>query len=113
MAKPLDIDDYLGSLGSPTGDISAELRTLIDEALGEAGATIWHGHPVWMSGKRPLAGFKAYATHVTFMIWHGNPISDATGRLQSGAHMATVKLRSTSDIDRRAFRGWLETAHAA
>jgi hypothetical protein len=113
MPKHADIDEYIESLEGPGHDIGHELRAILDDALGNAARTLWHGHPVWMSGKKPLAGFKAYASHVTFMIWHGNPISDATGRLQSNAHMATVKLGSTSDIDRRTFRRWLRTAHAA
>lgn len=113
MPKHADIDEYLESLENPSRDIGDELRTILDDVLGNATGTLWHGHPVWLSGKKPLAGFKAYASSVTFMIWHGNPISDATGRLRSNAHMATVKLASTSDIDRRTFQRWLRTAHAA
>ena len=113
MAKHTDIDDYLGSVTEATRGIGSELRAVLDDALPKADGTIWHGHPVWMSGKAPLAGFKAYSTHVTFMIWHGKPISEPTGRLQSGTHMATVKIRSAAEIDRRAFRSWLLAAHAA
>jgi len=113
MSKHVDIDEYLDSLEGQARDIGRELRAILDDALRNASGTLWHGHPVWMSGKKPLAGFKAYASYVTFMIWHGNPISDATGRLQSTSHMATVKLASTADIDRRTFRRWLRTAHAA
>ena len=113
MAEHTDIEGYLASLPEPLRDTASELRSVIDGALAGGEGRIWHGHPVWMSGKAPLAGFKAYTAHVTFMIWHGDPITDPTGRLQVGARMATVKLASPADIDRTAFARWLGAAHAA
>ncbi len=113
MHEHRDIDDYLDSLAEPARGIAAQLRSLVDAALPDADAKLWHGHPVWMAGRKPLAGFKAYTAHVTFMIWHGRPIAGDTARLESGPHMATVKVRTAADIDPTAFAGWIRAAHAA
>jgi hypothetical protein len=113
MPKHLDIDDYLDSLAEPARGIGAQLRSLVDAALPDADAKLWHGHPVWMAGMKPLAGFKAYTAHVTFMIWNGSPIADDSARLEQGPHMATVKVRAAADIDRTTFAGWIRAAHAA
>jgi hypothetical protein len=107
------IDTYISALEPPMRDIATRLRSLLDAGLGHAGATIWHGHPVWMAGKAPLAGFKAYAKHVTLMIWHGHGIDDPTGRLTTNAHMGTLKLASPADLDADAVSGWLSSAHQA
>ncbi len=113
MPTHSDIDGYLAALAPATRRIGEELRATIDRSLPSATGTIWHGQPVWMSAKQPLAGFKAYTGYVTFMIWNGNPIPDATGRLQPGSRMATLKLHAPSDIDRTAFTAWLQAAHGA
>lgn len=107
-----DIDDHLAALGAPARGIATQLRSLLDAALPDAEARLWHGHPVWMAGRQPLAGFKAHSGHVTFMIWHGGPVDDPAGRLAIGPHMATVKLRADDDVDAPAFAGWLHAAHA-
>lgn len=110
MPKHLDIDGYLDSLADPVRALGDELRTLLDDALPGATGVVWHGHPVWMDGKVPLAGFNAYSAYVTFMIWNANQIADPTGRLQFGKHMATVKVRAASEIDPEMFRSWLRAA---
>ncbi len=113
MARHSNINRYLADLPPATRRIGKELRAVIDSALPDATASIWHGQPVWMRDKSPLAGFKAYSTYVTFMIWNGKSISDSTGRLQPGSRVATVKLHAPSDIDHEAFTGWLKAAHDA
>jgi hypothetical protein len=113
MGHHIDVDDYLSSLPEPTRAIGTELREMLDIALPLGAGVLWHGHPVWMSGKAPLAGFKAYAAHVTLMIWNGSGITDRTGRLVHGRHMSTVRIRATSDIDHGLFTGWLLSTRSA
>jgi hypothetical protein len=107
------IDTCISSLEPPLRGIATRLRSLLDAGLGPASATIWHGHPVWMAGRTPLAGFKAYAKHVTLMIWHGQGIDDPSGRLTTNANMGTLKLAFPADLDADAVSGWLASAHPA
>ncbi len=109
MAKILTIDEYNISLSEALAPIGEQLTRLIDESLPDADGVIWHGHPVWMSGKSPIAAFKAHSTHVTFMLWAGQSITDRSGRLQpaGSATMANLKLRSVDDIDEALFTNWL------
>jgi hypothetical protein len=74
---------------------------------------LWYGHPVWKTAKTPVAGFKAYAASVTLMIWNGGQIIDDTGRLTPGRHLSTVKIHSTTEIDRATVSGWLKSAQAS
>jgi hypothetical protein len=108
------IDAYTAALPAPLRDVATVLRTLLDREIGADLGTIWHAHPVWKNGARPLAGFKAYSTHVTFMIWAGTAITDPTKRLHlSGSGMGSVKLRTPADLDATTFTEWLrQAAHA-
>lgn len=60
----------------------------------------------------PIAGYKAYSSHVTLMLWRGADIDDPTGRLQRSGPpgMASVKLRGVDDVDEAALRSWLRQA---
>lgn len=112
MAKILTIDDYNATLSDDLTPIGEQLTRIIDEALPEAEGVIWHGHPVWMSGKTPIAAYKAHATHVTFMIWTGQLLTDRSGRLQAAGSstMANLKVRTADDIDETLFANWLHQA---
>jgi hypothetical protein len=109
------IDAYTAALPEPLHNVATALRTILDREVGADLGTVWHGHPVWKDGTRPVAGFKAYSTHVTFMIWAGTAIADPTKRLQlSGSGMGTVKLHTHADVDATTFAGWLrQAAHNA
>ena len=109
MAKILTIDEYNSTLPEGLAPIGEQLTRLLDEALPEADGLIWHGHPVWMSGRSPVAAFKAHGSHVTFMLWAGQSITDRSGRLEASgsATMTNLKLRTTDDIDEPLFINWL------
>lgn len=112
MAKILTIDDYIASLSDTLEPIGRQLAGILDNGLPGADGVIWHGHPVWMSGKSPIAAFKAHSTHVTFMIWAGQLLTDRSGRLEAAgsATMANLKIRSADDIDEPLFTNWLHQA---
>lgn len=114
--KTRDIGDYLNSLDTPLREIGLQARKVIDAALPDATSAMWHGHPVWglgAPGKQPICLLKAYTSYVTFGLWRGQDITDPSGRLQAGARrMASVKLKSTEDIDEALFTDWLRQAYA-
>lgn len=108
------VADYVNSLPANQRDIAHRLVDLIETALPGTGA-LWHGHPVWSlgpaPGKQPVCLVKAYPAHVTFGFWRGQEIDDPSGRLEPGARsMASVKLRSGTDLDDELFATWLRRA---
>ncbi|KQW06175.1 hypothetical protein ASC66_06485 [Leifsonia sp. Root4] len=109
---PATLDEFIAELDAPAREIAESLRAIIDDAVPGATGQVWHGHPVWLDGKNPIAGFKPYPRWTTFMIWNGSPITDASGRLESGARMSTLKLSGTDDIDAALFADWLKQATA-
>lgn len=116
MSKVSTVEDYLAAVADPLREIGLKLRPIIETALPDAHAAVWHGHPVWSlteaPGKGPVCLLKAYTQHVTFGLWRGQTISDPSGRLvpSGSAQMAHVKLRSVADIDSALFTDWLHQA---
>lgn len=112
MAKILTIDEYIESLPETLEPIGKKLADIMDSGLPGATGVIWHGHPVWMLGKTPVAAFKAHASHVTFMIWRGQELTDRSERLEAAGSstMANLKVRSADDIDEQVFVNWLNQA---
>jgi hypothetical protein len=111
MAATATIDAYIASLQSPFQEIGERLRRLIDAGLPGSKSSIWHGHPVWKIGKEPVALIKAYPSYVSFGLWKGQSIADASGRLEAGARdMAYAKLRSVFEIDPALIAEWLRQA---
>ena len=112
------IDEYMSKLAPPLREVATATRQVIDADLPECHGPVWHGHPVWTSGSNPgtsaVCFLKADPSYVPFGLWHGKAVSDPSGRLQPGAReMASVKLRSTDDVDGQLFRAWLRQAYEA
>jgi hypothetical protein len=108
------IESYIATLDEPLAAVAITLRDHIDSSIPGAERRIWHGHPVWMVGSKPVAGFKAYPKYVTFMLWRGQEVADETGSLQAAgsAGMATVKVSNAAKVHGPVLRHWLEQAAA-
>ena len=106
------IEEYIAGLEPPNDVIAEALRAHIDTGLPEADSKVWHGHPVWMINDQPVAGFKAYPSSVTFMLWRGQSVNDDTETLQASgsADMATLKIADTDGFDGEALDDWLRQA---
>jgi len=103
------ISDYNNTFDGPLQEIGSRLATVLDSSLPHAQGTLWHGHPVWKEGATPVAGFKTFPKHVTFMIWQGQTIEDPSGLLSptGSAAMASVKFAAADEIDEALIAGWL------
>ncbi len=117
MAKFTSVDEYIAELPEPMREVAREMKPVIDAALPDAGAALWHGHPTWSLGDAPgtvpVCLLKGYPAYLTFALWRGQAIVDPSGRLEPGARgMAHVKLRAVADIDRPLFTAWLRAARA-
>jgi hypothetical protein len=112
----LSITDYLAGLDAPLREVGEKLRPVIEAALPRATGAMWHGHPTWSLGDKPgqspVCLVKAYGSYVTFGLWRGQEVADASGRLSPGARqMASVQLGAVDDIDAALFTDWLRQAH--
>jgi len=109
MGKIVTIDEYIDTLSAPLRETATRMRPLLDEAFPNATGKMWHGHPVWMRGKHPVAGFKAYIGSVTYMIWRGQEQSDeAVPR-----DMVSAKLHTIDDIGPLRASNWLRAGEPA
>lgn len=100
---------YVAGLAEPLREVAERLVEIFDESLPGRDGAMWHGHPVWMDGKTPVAGFKAYTSYVTLLLWQGQRIDDPTGRLSASgsAQMASTKIATVADLEADSVAGWL------
>ena len=99
------IHDYNDGLDDALGTVAETLQQHIEDGLDVEGR-VWQGHPVWLRGKEPILGYKAFPRWVTFMIW--NPaVSDPSGTLTEGPRMSTIKYETADQIDPNALDTWI------
>jgi hypothetical protein len=91
------IHEYNDGLDDALGTIAETLQQHLDDGAPGLEGRVWHGHPVWFSGKEPVMGYKAFPRWVTFMIW--NP-----------GGMSTTKYESVDQIDTNALDTWIASA---
>ncbi|GAA3686465.1 hypothetical protein GCM10023081_24760 [Arthrobacter ginkgonis] len=103
------VPDYNAALDPPLRDVADRLAELLGDGLPELEATLWHAQPVWMHGKHPVAGYKAFPRYVTLMLWVGPEFHDPAGVLQPAGNqnVVTVKYERTEDIHEDLVGGWL------
>ncbi len=92
------VDEYLTTLPAGLHPVGEALRAVLDTGLAHAEGRIRHGHPVWMIGNRPVAGFRAHRRHVTFLVWHGPRVG------------TSVKVAGTAQVALAAFTALLAEA---
>ena len=97
-------------MDDPLREIAVHLCSVLEYCLIGTRAQLRDGHPVWLNGQAPVAGFAADAQSVTFMIWDADSVDDPSGRLETGPRISTVQLSSVAEVDRRLFTDWLHQA---
>ncbi|MFB2555243.1 DUF1801 domain-containing protein [Herbiconiux liangxiaofengii] len=106
------VGEYVAAQPENLRSICEALTAVLDENLERAQATVWHGHPVWMIGSTPVAGFKAASKWVTVMLWRGQDI-DAPGLTPTGSsRMGSLKVSALGELDPEALGAWLRAAES-
>ncbi|WP_456826342.1 hypothetical protein [Cellulomonas sp. P5_E12] len=105
----MTIDDYIAGLPADQVAIATTLRARLDAGLPGAEGRVWHGHPVWMRGDDPVAGFKAFPRWVTLLLWHGTEVTASTDALTASGDGSrwSLKIASPADLDEAAVDGWI------
>ena len=105
----MTIDEYIAGLPADQVAIATTLRARLDAGLPGAEGRVWHGHPVWMRGDDPVAGFKAFPRWVTLLLWHGTEVTASTDALTASGDGSrwSLKIASPADLDEAAVDGWI------
>lgn len=113
IGKPTTITEYNAAIAGLLHEVADRLTALID--TGTAGGTLegklYQAQPVWMEGKTPVIGFKAFPRWVTLMIWNRDgvlAVADESGTLDAGPRMATRKFASVVELDDDLIAGWIQ-----
>lgn len=103
------VAEYLAGLPEHQRALASELVTLLDTGLPETTGQLWHGHPVWLAEKQPIAGFKGFPRYLTFMLWQGQKINDDSGLLtpSGSAQMAVLKLSGLEELNSELLSSWI------
>jgi hypothetical protein len=103
------VPEYNAALEPALRGVADRLAELLDAGLPDREATLWHAQPVWMHGKHPVAGYKAFPRYVTLMLWVGPGFHDPAGVLQPAGNqnVVTVKYERAEDIHEDLLGGWL------
>ena len=88
------------------------LRELIDAALPNATAKVWHGGPVWFVGDNPVVGYTATAKGVNLLFWNGRAFDEAGLQPVGKYRAAQATFRDADEIDLTVIRRWLKKAKA-
>lgn len=101
------IPDYIAAQADADQLICLRLRDLIDDALPEADARMWHAHPVWFLADNPIVGFGKLKHCIRLMFWSGQSF-DTPGLTPTGTFKAAeLRLTDAAQIDEAALSGWL------
>ena len=105
----MSIDEYIAGLPADQAAVAVTLRARLDAGLPDAEGRLWHGHPVWLRGSDPVAGFKAFPRWVTLLLWHGGEVTESTEALTASADGSrwSLKIADPDDLDESAVDGWL------
>lgn len=88
---PTPVDDYLRGLGEPERGTLRALRRTILEIVPEAEEAISYGVPAFRVGGHTVAGFAAYARHLSYLPFSGSVLGELADEL-SGYSMTKSAL---------------------
>src|SRR3954462_1511577 len=91
-----DVDNYLAGLGEAERDALQQLRLTIREVVPDAEECMSYGMPAFKVGGRTVAGFAAFAHHLSFLPHSGSVLSAIEGDL-AGYQMTKSSLHFSVD----------------
>ena len=106
----LSIDAFHGRLAPEDRAICDRLRALLDEGLPDAGARIWHAHPVWFLKDNPIVGYGRLKHAVRLMFWSGQGF-ETPGLAPTGSFKAAeMRYTDPDQIDPDRIARWCAEA---
>ena len=90
--------------------VCERLRDLIERALPDASAKVWHGSPVWFIGENPVVGYAARANAVNLLFWNGQSLGESALKPVGKYRAAERAFATLSQVQEEAVRRWLRKA---
>lgn len=91
-----DVDDYLAALPEPKRSTLGQLRRTIRELVPDAEEVISYGMPAFILDGRRIAGFAAFAKHLSYLP-HSGSVLPALGDELAGYEHTTSSLHFPVD----------------
>ena len=92
-----EIDDYLAGLDEPKRSTLAELRGTIASLVPEAEQGLSYGVPVFRISGRPVAGFSAAKSHLSYLPHSGDVLDQVEVGLLEGFETSKGAVRMPVD----------------
>lgn len=104
-------DAYLRDQSAANQGIIRALRRFVARVEPGLSETVKYGNGCWIGGSGPVAYVYSAEGFVQFGFLHGSSLKDPKGLLEGTAqYVRHIKVRSTSEIDERAFAALLRQA---
>ena len=102
---------YINAQKPPLAAVCGLLGKEIDAALPQAGATIYHGIPVWFIAGNPVVGFSVTAKgQVNLLFWNGQAFKEPGLEAVGKFHAAQVRFAGVEEVDKKKLKKWLKEA---
>lgn len=102
---------YLADQPPKNRTVIRALRKFVARTTPELEEAVKWGNGCWVKGKAPVAYVYSDKDHVQFGFIRGSSLKDPKGLLQGkGEYVRHVKVRTTKDIDEKAFGAFLRQA---
>ena len=104
-------DLYLADQPPKNRTIIRALRKFVGKVAPDLEESVKWGNGCWLRGKVPVSYVYSDEGYVQFGFIRGSSLSDPRGLLQgNGQYVRHIKVRSTKDIDEKAFGALLRQA---
>ena len=111
MKKYASFDDYLKDQNPKNQAIIRALRKFVKQVQPELHEAVKWGNGCWVGSDGPVAYVYSDTAYVQFGFFRGSSLNDPKGLLEGkGQYVRHIKLRSPSEIDKRAFATLLRQA---
>lgn len=101
------IDAFHDAFSADDRAICDHLRAIIDEALPEAEAKVWHAHPVWFLDGNPVVGYSRLKDAVRLFFWSGQSFPTPGLKASGSFKAAETRYTHVSQIDTDQMKLWL------
>ena len=111
MKAYASFDAYLADQPAKNRTLIKALRAFMQRAAPELEEFVKWGNGCWIQGKTPIAYVYSDEEYVQFGFIRGSSLDDPKKLLHGqGQYVRHVKVRTTKDIDEKAFRAFLRQA---
>jgi hypothetical protein len=114
MKAYASFDDYLQDQNAKNQKIIRALRKFVKRVEPGLTETVKWGNGCWVSAQGPVAYVYSDTEWVQFGFFYGSSLKDPKGLLEGkGRYVRHTKVRTSSEIDERAFAALLRQAARA